>query len=202
MDHPPWTKSREYIYTPSGVARIFRVGTNIFWVNLPTQNSNKPTNYINQKYQQVCEFTLYKHHVINQSVYQVVVYYMILIEKSRIPLQPLPRLYHNLGVIPDYKGSIWFHDFLPGAPEQNRETANSSNHPLVPLFFVHPKCTQSVSLVVYYMIHWQKRELDIKSVHLLEMPRLSVQLTVALVPWARENLYHPVPNASRCPSLC
>ena len=30
----------------------------------------------------------------------LVVYYMIFIEKNRIPLLPLPRLYRNLGVIP------------------------------------------------------------------------------------------------------
>ena len=32
-------------------------GKHFLRVNLPTQNSNKPTNYVNQKYQQVCEFT-------------------------------------------------------------------------------------------------------------------------------------------------
>ena len=49
-----------------------------------------------------------------QSV-SLVVYYMIFIEKSRIPLWcipllPFPRLY-RIGRDPWLKGSVWFHDF-------------------------------------------------------------------------------------------
>ena len=120
--------------------------------------------------------------ICTQSV-SLVVYYMIFIQKSCIPLWCIPYCLFP-GCIVTWawslaKGQYMVSWLLTGVPEQrywqNRETANvwlDSSVGRAParqsggrrfksrssqFFFVHPNlskifCTQSVSLVVYYMI--------------------------------------------------